>query len=250
MEKNELKAVKREVKSRGDMRILREKGFVPAVLYGHGITPISMAVEAKPFNKLLLSAGRNVLITLQMEGSTENAVVKAMQRDVIKRNPIHIDFQRVVMSEKIEVSVPVHIVGEAPGVKIHEGILEHLLRELRVRCLPSNIPVSINVDVGMLDIGDSITVEKLPVMEGLEFLNEKGQIIVNVVPPTAEEEVVAVPGAPAAPGATGTEPEVIAKGKKDEEGAVAAGADAKGDAKKPDAKAESKPEAKKPDAKK
>src|SRR5580765_8389085 len=99
MEKNVLKAVKRDVKA--NLNTLRLKGMVPAVLYGHGFTPVAVAIEAKPFGKLLETGGGTGLITLDIEGKSESALVKAIQRDIIRRNPIHIDFQRVIMSEKI-----------------------------------------------------------------------------------------------------------------------------------------------------
>jgi len=264
MEKNILKVVKRDVKS--NLRSLREQGLVPGVLYGHGEKPVTVAVEEKPFGKLLQTAGKNVLITLDLEGKSESALVKDIQRDIIKRNMIHVDFQRVVMSEKIEVSIPIHVVGEAPGVKVSGGLLEHLTRAVKVRCLPSNIPPAIAVDVSALEIGQSILVRDLKPMEGVELLTDPALIIVNVIVPHVEEEVAPAEGA-ALPGATGAEPEVIAtKGKKEEEGAEGAAATpppkgggakpgeakkgapaAGGDAKKGEA---AKPEAKKPEAKK
>jgi large subunit ribosomal protein L25 len=133
------------------------------------------------------------------------------------------------MSEKIEISVPIHVVGEAPGVKVSGGTLEHLTRSLKVRCLPSNIPQMVEVNVSTLEIGQSILVKDLKPIEGVEILTDVGLIVVNVVVPKVEEEVA--PAAAAVPGAA--EPEVIAKGKKEEEGAEgeaakpAAGADAK-----------------------
>jgi large subunit ribosomal protein L25 len=263
MEKNVLKAVQRDVKS--NLRSLREQGLVPAVLYGHGFQPVVMAVESKPFSKLLQTAGKNALITLDLEGKSENALVKDIQRDIIKRNMIHVDFQRVVMSEKIEVSIPIHVVGEAPGVKVSGGLLEHLTRAIKVRCLPTNIPPAIAVDVSSLEIGQSVLVRDLKPLEGVEVLTDPALIVVNVIVPHVEEEAAPAEGA-AAPGATAAEPEVIAtKGKKEEEGAEGAaakpgeakkgaptaGGDAKkapaGDAKKGEA---AKPEAKKPEAKK
>lgn len=249
MEKNALRAVKRDIKSDEDLRSLRERGLVPGVLYGRGTQPVPLAVEAKSFGQLIQTAGKNALITLEIDGSGEKALVKDLQRDVIKRNIIHIDFQRVVMSEKIEVSVPIHTVGEAPGVKISEGILEHLIREIKVRCLPTKIPQVIEVDVSHLEIGQSIMVRDLKKIEGVEFLTDPAQIVVNIVTPQVEEEV-APAGAAAAPGVTAAEPEVIAKGKKEEEGTEA---EAKpGEAKKGDAKAAEakKPEAGKAEAKK
>jgi large subunit ribosomal protein L25 len=130
------------------------------------------------------------------------------------------------MKEKIEMMIGTHTVGEAPGVKNSGGILEHITREVRVRCLPDDIPASIDIDISHLEVGHGIKVKDLPALKGVEYLTTKDTIIVNIVMPKVEE-VKPAPGAEAA-AAAGSEPEVIAKGKKPEEGAEGAAAPAAG----------------------
>lgn len=215
----------RDVTTKHHLKALRAAGKVPAVFYGHAEKPVAVAVEAKTFDELIKKYGANTLMSLKLSGGAKMAIVKEIQRDIITQKPIHIDFQAVSMTEKIEISVPLHIAGIAPGVKNSGGILEHLLREIRVRCLPADIPQVINVDVSALEINHGIAVKDLPALAGVEFLTDG--IIVNVVVPAAEEVAAPAAGEAAAvaatPGAAGAEPEVIAKGKKDKEDEAAAG---------------------------
>jgi large subunit ribosomal protein L25 len=141
---------------------------------------------------------------------------------MISQKPVNIDFQAISATEKLEVNVHIHIVGIAPGVKMAGGILEHVLRDIKVKCLPKDIPQFIEVDVNSLQIGQQITVAGLPQLSGVEYLADVHQTVINVVAPTILEEKPAEGAAGAA-----AEPEVIAKGKKPEEGAVVA-ADDKG----------------------
>jgi large subunit ribosomal protein L25 len=217
---------------------LRSEGWIPATLYGNG-KPESVAIQHKAFAKALQGnkAGTNALFNVKLGGATALAVIKEIQRHLLKHTPIHIDFQRIDTKKKLETSIPVHPVGEAPGVKNGGGILEHITREVRVRCLPDDIPASIDLDITKLELGHGIKVKDLPALSGVEYLTLADTIVVNIVAPKVEE--VATPAAGAAAGAT---PEVIAKGKKEEEGAAgakpAAGAAAKGAA--PAAKEEKK----------
>ncbi len=231
---------KRDLTTKGGLRTLRVQGEVPAVVYGGENKSFPLSVELKQFLKLLKQHGANVVMSLKLDGGTETVLVKEVQRDAISRMPIHIDFQRISLTETIEVSVPLHVSGEAPGVKLGGGILEHILREVRVKCLATNIPQSINVDVSNLQLNQGLRVKDLPVLPGVTVLTDVTQLIVNIVAPTELEEPATPAAGAAVPGAA--EPEVIAKGKKPEEGAEgAAAAPAKG--------AEAKPAAGKPEAK-
>ncbi|HBU70032.1 MAG TPA: 50S ribosomal protein L25 [Elusimicrobia bacterium] len=219
-------AEKRDVTTKHNLKALRESGKIPAVFYAEGEQPVSIFVDTKNFEKLLGGGmGSNALINLNIAGQNKMVIIKEIQNHIITEKPIHIDFQGVSLKKKIEVSVHLKIEGEAPGVKIGGGVLEHILREVKVRCLPTDIPQHIVVDVSKLDINHAIAVRDLPITEGLEFISDPASIIVNIVAPTELEET---PVAAAAAAAT-AEPEVIAKGKKDkEEGAApAAGADKK-----------------------
>ena len=235
----------REPLSQGNINSLRRAGYLPAILYGGARTKKNVAentllkVNEKSFMKMLNKEGSNVLLELKLGSEKTNAVIKELQRDYITRKLIHIDFQRVDMTKKLEVMVPIHLSGEAPGVKLHGGILEHITRELKVICLPKDIPHQIDVDISKLEVGDGLTVADIPAKEGLQVLTDPHQLVANVVAPTILEEPTV---AEAVPGAT--EPEVIAKGKKleeGEEGAVAAPAKGAAAGAKPGAAASAKP---------
>jgi large subunit ribosomal protein L25 len=166
---------------------------------------------------------------LKVGGKAETVLLKELQRDFLTHAVIHADFQRISMTDKLEVNVPLHITGEAPGVKLGGGILEHVLREVRVSCLPSDIPDGLNVDVSRLQLNQGLKIKDLAPLPGVEVLNEPESIVVNIVAPAAEEVAPVAAAAPVAAGST--EPEVIAKGKKPEEGEAAVAAPAAGAAK-------------------
>ena len=227
-----LEAQSREISTKHTLKDMRLKGSIPAVFYGQGEKALSLSINAKKFDEVLHVGGSNVLVSLKIGGESKTAIVKEIQRDVISRKPIHIDFQMISMQEKIEISVPVHILGIAPGVKLSGGVMEHLIREVKVSCFPADIPQSIDIDVSKLEINRSIAVKDLPSIKGVEIITLPTTILVSIVAPTILEEAPA-PGTEAVAGAaTGTEPEVISKGKKDEEGAVPAAGDKKADASK------------------
>ena len=219
MQTIELSAEKRELSSKGSLSKLRSEGQIPAVVYGGKKSPENLALNLKNLTQLLKGHGVNVLMNLKLGSSAEIVLLKDVQRDILSHDVIHVDFQRISMTEKLEVNVPLHATGEAPGVKVGGGILEHILRNLRVRCLPSDIPDSIAVDVSHLQLNQGIKVKDLVLPKGVEALNERDGLVINIVAPAAEE-VAATPAAGAAP--AGTDPEVIAKGKKPEEGEDAA----------------------------
>ena len=232
MQTIELSAKKRDMGSKGTLRLLRQSGQIPAIIYGGEKEPFSLSVEAKPFFQLLKAHGVNILLKLKVDSSADTVLVKEVQRDPISRQLIHVDFQRISLTEKIEVSVPLHIQGEAPGVKLSGGILEHILREVRARCLPTDIPAALSVDVSQLEINQGLRIKDIVLPQGVEVLTDPEQLVVNIVAPSILEEPAAGPAA----GPASTEPEVIAKGKKPEEGAEAGAAPAGKDAKAAPAK--------------
>lgn len=209
-----LKGTRREKLGKGGARKSRAAGEIPGVLYGHGETPVPVAVGSREFDVALRGhKGGNAIVSLSVAGTEYTALVRDVQYDPVTHNILHLDFQHISLTETIEVSVPVHLTGLAVGVKDAGGILEPITRELEVRCLPTAIPASIDVDVSALNIGDSIHVRDLQ-LGNLEVLTDPDTTIATVVPPSVVEEKPAE--AAAAEGAA--EPEVIAKGKKDEEG--------------------------------
>ena len=214
-----LSASRRETLGKGGARKARSAGQIPGVLYGHGEDPIAVAVSAREFDVALRQhKGGNPIVNLAVGNSGEfTALIRDVQYDPLSRAILHLDFQHISLTEQIEVKVAVKLTGLAIGVKDGGGILETILRELDVRCLPTQIPSSIEIDVSGLAVGDSIHVRDVNV-PNVTVLNDPDETIATVVPPTVMEEKA--PEEAAAEAATGTaEPEVIAKGKKDEEGA-------------------------------
>ncbi|HVO33365.1 MAG TPA: 50S ribosomal protein L25 [Elusimicrobiota bacterium] len=244
-----LQAEKRETTTKGRIHEMRRAGRVPGVAYGDKEAPLSISVNEKELQAVLRSErGRNALITLKVAQTSHPVLLKEIQRHPITRAVHHVDFHRVSLQKKIEALVPVHVKGEAPGVKLAGGILEHVVRELRVRCLPAEIPASIDVDVTNLQINQSIKAKDLQPPKGVELVVDAESVIVHVVSPTVLEEptVAAAPGAAAAT----AEPEVIKKGKTEEgEAAAEAKPAAGGDKKAAASPAAAKPEAKKPEGK-
>jgi len=235
-----------EVKSRGDLgknasRRLRSAGQIPAIVYGARKEPVPIVVDPKKILEIIRSeSGVNTIFQLGLaeKEARRHVMIKEYQVDPVKGNLLHADFVRIQMDEVIEVDVPVHVTGEAAGVKLDGGILEHVTRQVRVSCLPGDIPEHITIEVTPLKIGDALRVSDLPKSDRYRILTETDQTLVVVSPPAKEE--TAVPAAEAAPAAP-AEPEVIKKGKAVEE-------EAAGEAE--DAEASKKKEAKKPEGKK
>jgi large subunit ribosomal protein L25 len=215
-----LSAKGRTDRGKNAARRLRREGLIPAVVYGGKGETVAVAVDPKSLQKVLRSeAGRNAILKLDIAdlGST-NAILKGWQVDPIKENFLHADFYRIAMDVAIRVTVPVVTKGEARGVKVDGGILELILREIEVECLPGDIPERIEVDVADLGINGAVRISELPVNEKVKILEAADQVVVHVV--SVKEE--AAPTAGAAPAAEGeaaapAEPEVLKKGKKDEE---------------------------------
>jgi large subunit ribosomal protein L25 len=209
-----LSGSRRETLGKGGARKARAAGEIPAVLYGHGEVPVAVAVKARDFDlKLRSHKGGNPIDNLNMTGSEYTALVRAVQYDPITHRILHVDFQHISLTEMVEVEVTVHLTGLAIGVKDGGGILEQITRHVEVRCLPTDIPSAIDCDVSHLNIGDSVHVRDLKA-ENLTLLSDPTTTIATVVPPTVEE----APAAETTEAPAEGEPEVIAKGKKEEEG--------------------------------
>lgn len=205
----ELTAEPRTVTGRR-VKQLRSQGWVPAVIYGHRTAPRALQVEAKALDKVLARAGESRLISLTVRGddSPQTVLVREVQRDILNRRPLHVDFYEVVMTEKLRATVPLRFVGHSPLVATGEAILNEALTELEVECLPADLPEFIEVDVSRLTDFDSvILVKDLKVPSGVEILNEPDEPVASLS--GAREEVIEE--APAA--AEAAEVEVVAKGK-------------------------------------
>ena len=201
---------------------IRAASKIPGVIYGGTKPPVLVALSEKELMAARKKGGANAILHLEIGGNSETVILKELQRHPVTDKPVHADFQRISLTQKIEAKVPLRIVGEAPGVKNSGGLLQHELRELRVRALPTHIPQAIDVDVSALEINDHILVKDLKAGEGVEVLDEAGHMVVHVT--TVKEEVAEVTPAAAAAAegaAAAAEPELAAtKGKKDEEGKV------------------------------
>ncbi|MGC2301093.1 MAG: 50S ribosomal protein L25 [Acidobacteriaceae bacterium] len=212
-------------------RRVRAKGKVPAVVYGAAEPAVAVEVDPKQIQKILHSeTGHNTIFDLAVSGSTAKVMIVDWQYEPIKGNLIHIDFKRIALDKPIRVEVPIQLTGVAIGVKTSGGILDQMLREVEIECLPGDIPNSISVDVSNLNFGMVLRVADLPHTDKLRFLTSEDKPVAHVV--SIKEEVVAAPEAEAAAvAAAPAEPEVVKKGKQEtaETGAAAAPAAEKSD---------------------
>src|SRR5262249_48808368 len=217
-----LEAETRNTFGKNEARRTRRDGKVPAVLYGgDGATATPIAVAPKALLRILHSeAGQNTLISLKLKGAGDTRVlVKDFQLDPITHEVLHADFYRVAMDKLLQVTIPLLVHGEAPGVKQQGGILEHIRREIAIEVLPADIPEHIDIDVSELMLHQGIRVRDIPVNPKWKAVSDADMMLVHVIMPKAEE--VPAPAEAAATGAVAAapaEPEVIKKGKKEEEG--------------------------------
>jgi large subunit ribosomal protein L25 len=179
---------------KGVARKLRAVGKVPAVLYGRGLEPYPVAVDRMALMRAFKTdAGRNVLIDLPVNGETHLTLARELQRDPVRGTLLHVDFLKIARDVAIEVDVPIHIEGDSPGVK-EGGVIEHHLWNVRVSCLPTNVPDRLVADVSRLVIGDMLRVGDLAVPEGVTILTDSNEAVLGVVVPQilkVEEEVPA-----------------------------------------------------------
>ena len=213
MEKIQIKASPRSILGK-QVKVLRRQGKLPAVVYGAGIEPIPLELNARDAARVMAQVGSSTLIDLEVDGKTYKALVREVQRDVITKEMIHLDFLNVAMDVKIKTVVPVELVGEAPAVRDLGGVLVTGLSEIEVEALPSDLPDRITVDLEALqDFNDSITVGDLYLGEGVTVLTDPDEAIANVVYQTMEEEIVEVEEELVAE----VEPEVVERGAREED---------------------------------
>ena len=219
-------------------RRVRVAGKIPAVIYGQGQDPVAVEVDPKQISRILFSeTGHNTIFDVQVGGEkAAKAMIVDWQREPLNDNLIHIDLKRIALDKALRVSVRVKLLGVPMGVKASGGILDKVLREVEIECLPADIPSHIDADVSQLELHGVLRVGGLPHSEKIKYMNSEDATVAHVVSireeaPTAAETEAAATAAAAA--ATAAEPEVAKKGKTDDA------------AKKPDAAAAKKPEAKK-----
>jgi large subunit ribosomal protein L25 len=215
MEKVVIKATKRAVTGK-HVATLRREGKLPGVLYGHNVSSVPITMDLKEASTILGKLSGSSLVTIDLDGQEHAVLVREKQRDYLKSLLIHVDFQAVSLTEKLRTDVSIELIGASPAVKDLNAIIVSGIEEVEVECLPQDLPEKIEVDISNLkEIGDSIYLRDIPVPQNVEFLTDPNELIAvaqfikeEVVEEAVVEEVEA----------TGTEPEVIEKGKKEEEG--------------------------------
>ncbi|MEO8097872.1 MAG: 50S ribosomal protein L25 [Acidobacteriota bacterium] len=222
----------RTLRGKNEARRLRVLGSIPSVVYGAGGASVAVGVSPKEITKILKSkSGHNTIFNLDIKG-VENSPVMIVDwlLDPIKDNILHADLKRIDLTKRITVLVPVHTHGEPKGVKLQGGLHEVITREIEIECLPDDIPEEFVVDVTELMLGQAVRASGVVLKGSMVLLSPADAVISHVVSVKAEEVAAPVEGAEAAKGA---EPEVVKKGKKEED---APAADAKKGEKKPDDK--------------
>jgi large subunit ribosomal protein L25 len=214
-----LTAQRRTLVGRNAIKKIKAAGMVPGVIYGSAQEPVNLQINGRELlNVLSHASGENILVELEIldNGQKQNALamIQEIQHHPLEREILHVDFHAVSANETVSAEVPIETVGEAVGVKVQGGLLEHILRYLEVECLPGDLPQVIEVDVTNLDVGESLHVRELKLPPGVEAITDAEQTVVAVVEARVEEEV-------AEPLITPTVPEVITA-KKPEEGAAPA----------------------------
>ncbi len=212
MEKLVIKAVPREEKGKEKVKKARARGLIPAVIYGKGLEESRLLyIDQKEFStKIFRSDIKGLILQIEVNGDSYNAILKEIQYHPVTYEPLHIDFQAIRMDQPVEVTVAVKLVGEPVGIK-KGGMLEFETRELEIKALPDAIPEAIEVDVSGLDIGYFVKVKDITPPPGVEILEDPETVIALVTAEMEEEE--AAPEEEEA-----AEPEVIGKGKEEGEG--------------------------------
>lgn len=208
----QLSATPRTTAGKGPARTLRSAGRIPGIVYGHAREPQPLTLDTREFEKLLSHiSAESTVIELSLDGQTTKTLIREIQRHPFKRQILHVDFQELVAGEKVQVNIPIVLLGVPEGVRASGGVMDQTLRELSIRVDPSAIPDHIEVDVSGVQIGHSIHVSELQLPEGVEVLNDSEAPVCVVAAPRAVVEEVA---AAAEPVEGEAEPEVIGRGKE------------------------------------
>jgi large subunit ribosomal protein L25 len=212
----------RDSRGKNEARRLRVRGLTPGVVYGAHQSAIPVAVSPKEVAKILNSkTGHNTIFNVAVNGGENTPVmIVDWQNDPVKDTLLHVDLKRIDLTKSIQVAVPVHMTGEPQGVKVQGGLFEVITREVMIECLPDEIPESLTVDVSELMIGQNLRASDVPIPDSIKLVSAADQVIAHVVAMRAEEAPATPEAGAAAPVAA--EPEVIKKGKKEEEGAAPA----------------------------
>jgi large subunit ribosomal protein L25 len=217
MEQIIVQAAPRETRGKNAARRVRRTGQVPAVLYGGKDGAQVLEVNAKQVTAILRSPmGHNTIFKVKFDGTEQPAILKDWQVDPVRGHLLHVDLLRIAMDVRVRVKIPVHVFGEAQGVKLQGGIFEMVTREVEIECLPAEIPTEFRVDITELTIGKQLRAGDIPMdPEKMRLVTDPQRVIAHVVALRAEEEKPAE--AVAAEAVAPAEPEVIKKGKKEAE---------------------------------
>ena len=211
MEEVILQAVTRDVIGK-QVRALRRAGQLPAILYGHQIAPLAISLDHREASRILPRVSSSQLIQVEVAGERYPALVREKQRHPVTSSLLHVDFQVVSMTEKLRAMVRIELTGDAPAIKTYNGVLVTGQEEIEVECLPGDLINKITVDLSKLNnIGDSIHVSDLPVPSTIQVLTDADELVVLVTAQAADDKFAAAEAAAAA------EPEVLERGKKEEE---------------------------------
>jgi large subunit ribosomal protein L25 len=212
-----LEAQPRTPGTKNDARRVRRDGKIPAVVYGAGKSAVPVAVDPRQVSRILHSeTGHNSVFDLALDGEKTKAMIVDWQYEPIKGSLLHIDLKRIAMDQKLRVNVPIELIGEPAGVKQQGGLLEQIVREIEVECLPADIPNVIELSVAELVFGVVLRVADLPKNDKVRFLTDADQPVAHII--SIKEEVAATPEAAAVEAAAApAEPEVIKKGKQETE---------------------------------
>ena len=219
MEIRELTVTPREGTGKSVARRLRRSGKTPGILYG-GPSPVNIAMDPREVFRIIHGReGSTQLLRVTFAGSKDSRMVilRDLQLDPVSEDLVHVDLQEVAMDKPIQVTVALRHVGEAVGVRETQGILEMVLREVQVSCLPASIPEDIKADVSSLAIGDVLTVAQLIDPEGERVLTDRARAVATVAPPAAEEVAAPVAAVEGVVAAAPAEPEVLTERKPKEE---------------------------------
>ena len=224
MEKVTISAAAREgIGVKGALSKIRAEKNIPAVVYGGHKEPVSVTVSVKDLDKII-KAGKNTLVEITLNGKAELALVKEVQYHAVTDRPIHADFQRVSMKDKMDVVVPIRLEGTSADIAQYGAIVEHIMREIEVRALVSAIPHEIVVDITPMTINKGIVAGDIKLPEGVELITDKEAPVVHLAIPKDEE--TPAPAAAAADAAAAQPESSSTKGKKDEEGNLTKGTEA------------------------
>ena len=209
-----VRAETREEFGKNTNRRLRSQGRIPAVVYGKGISSTSVSVDPKDLHRILHSeTGHNTIFKLAIGDNSRDVLIKDYQLDPVKGNLLHADFQAIAMDEALIFEVPVEVVGVAKGVQSDGGVLDIVLREIQLKCLPGDVPDHIPVEVHALEIGDTIRVENLQVdASKITLLSDPDLVVLTVIPPHVEKEPEVVLEEEEV-----GEPDLVKKGREEEE---------------------------------